>query len=186
MKKLIMVLLSLFLLLGCNVTGDNNNTDSNNDNSNTVVGSRGKVHDSNGIFIGYATAVTKEVVFVYTTKGYLVMLTWDGAIDNDGTYYTSTDCTGTPYSLTESIPTAKIIVFNNHSGLLTYIPDTNGLAKQTSVTTFNSYYTSYDNAFHNNSTYTLSSEEYAFELQSISRADVGLPETIGALSFTPE
>lgn len=187
MKRITMTLLSLFLFFGCDVTGNNSSPVSTNNNGTTIVGSRGKIHDSNGVFIGYATSLTSDSITVYTTKGYLIMLSWDGAINTDSTYYATTDCTGIAYDIREVIPPSKAIVYNSHSDLLTYIPDTNGLAKPSSITrdAINSYYDYYTEQPKHNTTYGDSSK-YIFELQSISRADAGLPDTIGVLTFTPE
>ncbi len=152
------------------------------------------VQDNNGVNLGTVIDVSVSsqsyVAFLTSTKHY-VKLRFNGTIQNESSiYFTSADCTGTPYGgsggTSGNQRFAKTVVYRTTGQLYTLAnPDANGLATPLPQATLGITVASIEDSISGvcNSS---ASTQYMFPLTLVTPAAVGLPASVAApLSFGP-
>jgi hypothetical protein len=93
--------------------------------TNGTNGADGKttyVRDGNSTDLGLLISASMANLTVFSNKGYLYSVQWDGVVTHPGLYYTSNDCTGTPRAFApQSDEIFGKMIYSDGSGTL-YTP----------------------------------------------------------------
>lgn len=177
MKKLLLSLLSLAMLFSCSL-GSEQKDDPN----------RTEVLDSEGEFLGYLSAATEQGVLLLTKDRYLLYVDWYGDIMVEGSiYYTEENGGGIPYVTSSYYNSfyAKTIIRAGDNYYNYKDDDGNGISDlHTGNLQFKSQFDNEEDRLINVLD-TPRSDEKAFELKVINRADIDYPVTVkGPISIS--
>ena len=135
------------------------------------------VRDAGGAKLGTLVSLTGNGATVITPAGYLVTLTWLGAIATSQIYWSDTNCTGTPYINAGGSPPratwGKQVYYSAVAGKI-YVAagaDGNGQSWATSITGLDAL----ENPACGNNAYSATG---VYPVEEKTRADIGLPGTI--------
>ncbi len=151
--------------------GDTIVTDDGNGDGTGIGVSRVSVSDSTGTFIGYSLSTTRYQLTLMNSSGYMYNINWDGTLSEDQIFFSSGDCSGTPYISDMSAPDyGKSVIFNSGQVYRPVTLNADGTTTMISVT-FNS-----DKL--DSSCNSPSFGSSGIELEATTRSAVGIPDTI--------
>lgn len=176
MKKIILTLLLITLIFGCDVANDS--VDNTTEPGTGVVVTRGKLYDANNVLIGHSVNADERGVLLVTSTGYMIDIKWDGNIHVVEMYYTEADCGGTPiqFELPETTYAKRCYYANNT--FYTFRDIVGGVA------VVDPSITHYLSTWHTSGTVTNApGPQYPWggstlPLKEITRSELGLPATI--------
>lgn len=202
MKKFLLVLLSLLVVMSCELgTNTKNGTetpgtenpgtegnDPSIENPDTeVVVSRGKVLDGSGNVLGYSVFSDITSIHLLTPKGYMLKVNWVGEIESVNIYYTEVDGNGVAFNdeLGDAPYLKSVFYGNNTYYVFRDIVDGKPVMDDT-IKEAKSDFSTYLNKISNDS--TPSDELYEiYAFKEIDRAEIDYPENItGALVISFE
>lgn len=166
-------------MFSCGIDGidGNNGVDGNNgtDGTNGVGG--GKIYDANDIFLGDLTSASPEWLTIFTSNGYFASSYWD-KFSEDDIHFTGPNGSGELFIIWECTQYSKRVIYSNNQ-FYTFKITANGLSvADESITTYSSYWDGDATSIVDSTGSLNASYEKAYLIETISRADIGLPETI--------
>jgi len=195
MKYLLIILVFIFLLFDCNGSIYNSSSKNSSSIGNIAISKNIIVYDINGK-IGNALEVSDESIKIYSPKGYIYQIDWQGNIIPSSFvlggedvfcpnfFYSDNNCTGSPfcfifdtygYSKTYS---GKMVSYGKYLNKL-YIPkiinyDGTAYCNKNSKVDMSSYdsFGICQTGYHNMAT------TYAIELKETDRNTIGIPNII--------
>ena len=143
-----------------------------------AVNTSTQLRDANGNFLGYVTESGSESVELYTPKGYLVSIDWQGTLLDGFALFTETDGAGTMF-----------VQWSRDHALRGYVTVVNGKPCVAASTTGDGFavadpgITSYQSYYFGGTTANLAAtpvlEQYsAYPLKQVQLSDLGLPSSI--------
>lgn len=143
----------------------------------TVTANSAKVFDSSGNLIGYASNVTPWMITVVFSNGYISAIDFGGnhvgySVD---LYYTSGDCTGTPYLRSSGNFLGKTVFRNGSNYFSAQDIDSNG----SSISVSRNINSIFSNLTQSCSSYT-STGLTVWRLGPLSISSIGLPSSFSA------
>lgn len=184
--KLLNVLAVIMMIsaTGCAVAekpaDDNEAPTTPTDPGTGIVNKSIKLNDADNNFIGYVTSADDYKLWVFTSKGYMCRLAWDGSVGNNYFRYTEADGKGTIFVTEETLSFLAKNIYYNYFDKKYYIPaeeNSSGFVVSDS-TIKESKSRVYEDAVIKNETSQLYDNQIAIRIKEITRAEVGLPETI--------
>ncbi len=182
--KLLAMFITLAWLVACSPLEDKlkptkaiDSVSNDDSGSDSIIASYTmEAYDGDDRRIGYVTFVSTDSITVQSNKGYLYNLFWDGSIPEDNFHFTEKDAKGTMFLRWYGVQYGKS-VFRLDDVLYTYKDvHRHGFAEpDSSITEYKSY--KFGSKI-TNSSGSVSSDQKAYVLKEITRAEAGIPTTI--------
>jgi len=179
MKKIVFLILALMLLFSCDTASSTQPVEDTN--NNPLISRSAKVLDKDGDFIGYAVEVSPSGLIIMSTTGYIYPCDWELKGWNRDVYATGLGGTGNLFYVDDEYNSAKygksVFRMGDSSILFSFKNiNANGLAESTANLTSYQSYIDYDHDTFIDSTDTIYDYEIAYEVETVTFADIGLPE----------